>query len=259
MFMLLQQKISYTYNHKISRIIWVSTTLTVIICRISLQFSCKLIDSNKANLEVIKNAARFIRLPVSILWVIHSMFILQSLIESYSKPKGKKETAKIVGKSAGLVSDTTQILIQVKIIHFLVGYNKSAVYHVDLASTILSIFVAGPIGFYYSYKKYQDNKDTKKCTEYKNALIFETLIFSSGLLNCLLKMVEVTTIPINLGNDIIYNFNISVTISIIYSTLFLAHQADRLFSQPPSGLDYPNADAHSNVINSNDEFPSSIF
>ncbi|VVC42880.1 Hypothetical protein CINCED_3A020867 [Cinara cedri] len=186
------------------------------------------------------------------------MFTLQNLIDSYNKSKGKKETAKIVGKSAGLVSDATQILIQIKIIHFLVGCNKSAVYHVDLASTILSVFVAGPIGFYYSYKEYQDNKDTKKRTEYRNSLIFETLILSSGLLNCLLKMIEVTTIPINLGNDIIYNFNISVTISIIYSTLFLVHQADRLFSQPLSGLDYPNADAHSNVINSNDELPRSI-
>ncbi|BET32178.1 hypothetical protein wHma_04560 [Wolbachia pipientis] len=75
---------------------------------------------------------------------------------------------------------------------------------------------------------------------------------SLGLLNFILRRIETPTIPINLGNDIIYNFNLSVTVSIIYSAVFLAVQLDKLFQQPvnddPSTEldDVHNINGHSN-------------
>ncbi|MDX5519034.1 MAG: hypothetical protein O7177_05665, partial [Wolbachia endosymbiont of Andrena agilissima] len=99
---------------------------------------------------------------------------------------------------------------------------------------------------------YLDNKDPEKSAKCKKDLIISTLTLSLGLLNFILRRIETPTIPINLGSGIIYNFNLSVTVSIIYSAVFLAVQLDKLFNQPvnddPSTEldDVHNINGHSN-------------
>jgi hypothetical protein len=196
-----------------------------------------------------------------ILYIAHSVFTLQNLIEDYRNPKGKKELAKIVGKSASLASSTIEALMMSKVIHFLTGGNADVISRIYLTSTILFLFISEPISYYYTCKKYQDahkkcqdKKDTnesaerkKELAECKKDLIISTLTLPLGLLNFVLKRIETATIPINLGNGIIYNFNLSVTVSIIYSAVFLAVQFDKLFNQPVN--DDPSTelvDAHNN-------------
>lgn len=236
--MTIEQKVSHVYNHKIRRIIFISASFTAIMCRILTQFSCWLIDNYKHNIKSIMSATQLIKLPMSVLWVIHSVLTLQKLIERYNEPNSKKETAKIVGKSVDLVNDTLQLLIKVKIIYFLVGHNKSMVSHIGLLSTTLSLFISGPIGIYYSYQKYQNSRGTDKHTKNRTSLILDTFIFSLGLLNFALKLVEITDIPINLGHNIIYNFNLSVIVGIIYSITFLIRPINTLLDQ----LDEPNSE-----------------
>ncbi|MDG7055139.1 MAG: hypothetical protein LJD31_01115 [Wolbachia endosymbiont of Menacanthus eurysternus] len=242
------QKVHDAYNHDIRRIICITTGLTTLLCKISLQFYCEFIDNNRSNIYLVREIARWVKFPTSILYIAHSAFALHDLIKDYRDPNGKKELVKIVGKSASLVSSTIEALMMLKVFHFLTGSNASAISHIHLTSTILFLFIAEPISYYYTYKeyqeacgKYQDKKETdefKKCKDEldkrRKSLFISTLTLSLGLLNFVLKRIEIATTPINLGNGIIYNFNLSVTVSIIYSAVFLAIHLDKLFSHDPS-------------------------
>ncbi|MDD9331234.1 MAG: hypothetical protein PV340_00970 [Wolbachia sp.] len=143
-----------------------------------------------------------------------------------------------MGKSANLASIIIETLMLLEVIHVFVGYNTNLVSHISLASTILFLFVSEPINCHYTFKKYWDNKDPDKSDEYEKALIISILTLSLGLLNFILKRVETTTIPIDLGNRIIYNFNLSITIGIMYSAVLLATQIDKLFNNPINGVDH---------------------
>ncbi|MDR1139589.1 MAG: hypothetical protein LBJ80_03265 [Rickettsiales bacterium] len=247
------QKVHDTYNHDIRRIICVTTGLTMLLCKISLQFCCEFIDSNRSNITFIREAARIVKFPTSILYIAHSAFTLHDLIKDYRDPEGKKKLAKIVGKSASIASSTIEALMMLKVIHLLTGDNADIISCVHLTSTILFLFISEPISYYYTCKKYQkarkeyqdtcgkyqDKKETDEFTKCKaelakrrKSLIISTLTLSLGLLNFVLRRIEIATVPINLGNGIIYNFNLSVTVSIIYSAVFLAVQLDKLFNQP---------------------------
>lgn len=246
------QKVHDTYNHDIRRIICVTTGLTMLLCKISLQFCCEFIDNNRSNIFLIRNFARWAKFPTSILYIAYSAFTLYDLVKDYRDPKGKKELAKIVGKSASLASSTMEALMMLKVIHLLTR-NADVISCVYLTSTILFLFISEPISYYYTCKKYQKarkeyqdacgkyqgKKETDEFTKCKaelakrrKSLIISTLTLSLGLLNFVLRRIEIATIPINLGNGIIYNFNLSVTVSIIYSAVFLVVQLDKLFNQP---------------------------
>lgn len=256
-----QQRVHNAYKSDIKKVICITTSLTVLLCKISLQFCREFIDNNRSNIFLARDVARLVKFPTLILYIAHSAFTLQNLIEDYRNPKGKKELAKIIGKSASLASSTIETLMMSKVIHFLTRGNADVISHIYLTSTILFLFISEPISYYYTYKKYQDAH--KKCQDKKGAnesaerkkelakckkdLIISTLTLSLGLLNFVLKRIETATIPINLGNGIIYNFNLSVTVSIIYSAVFLAVQFDKLFNQPVN--DDPSTelvDAHNN-------------
>jgi|GEM_PF-3120028 len=246
------QKVHDTYNHDIRRIICITTGLTMLLCKISLQFCCEFIDNNRSSIFLIRNVARWAKFPTSILYIAYSAFTLYDLVKDYRDPKGKKELAKIVGKSASLASSTIEALMMLKVVH-LVTRNADVISCVYLTSTILFLFISEPISYYYTCKryqkahkeyqnacgKYQDKKETDEFTKCKaelakrrKSLFISTLTLSLGLLNFLLRRIEIATIPINLGNGIIYNFNLSVTVSIIYSAVFLVVQLDKLFNQP---------------------------
>ncbi|MGL9717805.1 MAG: hypothetical protein ACR5K9_03800 [Wolbachia sp.] len=247
------QKVHNAYGHDARKIVCITISLTTLLCKISLQFCCEFIDDNRSNIFLIRNVARWAKFPTSILYIAHSAFALHDLIKDYRDPKGKKELAKIVGRSAGLASSTIEALMMLRVFHFLTGSNASIISHIYLTSTILFLFISEPIGYYYTCKKYreacekyQDKKGTNESAEYKKELakckeelteckkdlIISTLTLSLGLLNFILRRMDIATIPINLGNGIIYNFNLSVTVGIIYSAVFLAVQLDKLFSQP---------------------------
>ncbi|MCM1002616.1 hypothetical protein [Wolbachia pipientis] len=247
------QKVNDACNHDIRRIICITTGLTTLLCKISLQFCCEFIDNNRSNIFLIRNVARWAKFPTSILYIAYSAFTLYDLVKDYRDPKGKKELAKIVGKSASLASSTIEALMMLKVFHSLTGSNASAISYIHLTSTILFLFIAEPIGYYYTYKKYQEAhkkyqeacgkyQDKKKTDEFtkceaelakrRKSLFISTLTLSLGLLNFVLRRIEIATTPISLGNGIIYNFNLSVTVSIIYSAVFLAIHLDKLFSQP---------------------------
>ncbi|NSM56541.1 hypothetical protein HET73_03150 [Wolbachia endosymbiont of Atemnus politus] len=245
------QKVHDAYDYNVRKVICITTGLTALLCKISLQFCCEFIDNNRSNIFFIRNVARWVKFPTSILYIAHSAFTLHDLIKDCRDPKGKKELAKIVGKSAGLASSTIEALMMLRVFHLLTGGNASAISHIYLTSTVLFLFISEPISYYYTYKKYQKvhkeyqdacRKYAKGTDEFtkceaelakrRKDLIVSTLTLSLGLLNFILRRIEITTIPIDLGNGVIYNFNLSVTISIIYSTVFLVVQLDRLFNQP---------------------------
>ncbi|MGL9681701.1 MAG: hypothetical protein ACR5K2_01700 [Wolbachia sp.] len=248
------QKVHDTYNHDIRKIICITTGLAMLLCKISLQFCCEFIDNNRSNIFLILDIARLAKFPTSILYIAYSVFTLYDLIKDYRYTKSKKELAKIAGKSASLASSTIEALMVLKVIHLLTR-NTNVISCIHLTSTILSLFlfISESIRYYYTYKKYQKahkeyqdacgkyhNKkeadEFTKCkaelAKRKKSIFISTLTLSLGLLNFVLRRVEITTIPINLGNGIIYNFNLSVTVSIIYSAVFLVIQLDRLFNQP---------------------------
>ncbi|WCR58207.1 hypothetical protein [Wolbachia endosymbiont of Ctenocephalides felis wCfeJ] len=245
------QKVHDAYNHDTRRIICITTGLTALLCKISLQFCCEFIDNNSSNIYLIREIARWVKFPTSILYITHSAFALHDLIKDYRNPNGKKELVKIVGKSASLASSSIEALMMLKVFHFLTGSNASAISHIHLTSTILFLFIAEPISYYYTYKKYQeahkeyqdacrkgvkDAGELTKCeaelAKRKKSLVISTLTLSLGLLNFILRRIEIVTTPINLGNGIIYDFNLSVTVGIIYSAVFLAIQLDKLVNQP---------------------------
>lgn len=60
---------------------------------------------------------------------------------------------------------------------------------------------------------------------------------SLGLLRFTLKRMEIATIPIDLGGGIIYNFNLSITVSLILSIAYLISDIDKFVNQPSNGTD----------------------
>ncbi|NUY39701.1 hypothetical protein GO684_03430 [Wolbachia endosymbiont of Litomosoides brasiliensis] len=246
------QVIHRLHSHHIRKIIYITTALTMLLCKISLQFCCEFINNNRSNIAFIWNVAKLIKLPASILYTLHLGLNLagyksKSKLVHKDKPK---ELAEFIGELAPLISSTIGVLIQTRIIHL---FAAGAVSHVGLTSTILFLFISEPISHYYTYRQYQETykkyqdvnkgyqgkKDIDELIKYKaelakcnKDLIISTLTLSLGLLNFILKRIEIATIPINLGNGIIYNFNWSVTVSTIYSTVFLAIQLNKLFNQP---------------------------
>ncbi|MDM8335052.1 hypothetical protein [Wolbachia pipientis] len=240
------QRVHDTHNHDIRKIICITTGLIALLCKISLQFCCEFIDNNRFNIYLIQNVAQLIKFPTSILYIAHLAFTLHDLIKDYRGSNGKKELAKIVSKSANLASSTIEALIMLKVIHFLTRENANLISYIHLTSTILFLFISEHISYYYTYKKYQDahkkyqdKKGTNEFTECKKelakckkALIISTLALLLSLLNFILKRVDIATIPINLSNGVIYNFNLSETVGIIYNAVFLAFQLDKLFHQP---------------------------
>ncbi|WP_253300073.1 hypothetical protein [Wolbachia endosymbiont of Chironomus riparius] len=234
-------------NHNIRRIICISTSLTALLCRISLQFCCDFIDKNESTIFSIWNTATVIKLPMQILSICNTMCVLQSLIE---EQKNLEEVVKIIGKSAFLVSDIISILNKLKIIHFF--FENNGISHINFASTFLFLFVSEPISYYYSYKKYQEskNRESKNTDEYikcRKSFIINNVVLALGLLNFLFKRIDISTIPIELGSGIVYNFNVSVTISMIYTAIFVILSVDRLLNQ--TNISEPSSDVHDNNIN----------
>ncbi|MCA4774865.1 hypothetical protein IHO40_01675 [Wolbachia endosymbiont of Mansonella ozzardi] len=245
------QKVRDAYNHEIRKGIYVGTGLVMLLCKISLQFCCEFIDSNRSSIFLIRNVARWAKFPTSILYIAYSAFTLYDLVKDYRDPKGKKELAKIVGKSASLASSTIEALMILKVIHLLTR-NADVISCVHLTSTILFLFISEPVNYYYTCEKYQkahkeyqdacgkyqDKKEIdelKKCkaelAKRRKILIISTMTSSLGLLNFVLRRIEIATTPINLGNGVIYNFNLSVIVGIIYSAVFLVVQFDKLLDQ----------------------------
>ncbi|MGL9726380.1 MAG: hypothetical protein ACR5KV_07440 [Wolbachia sp.] len=58
-----------------------------------------------------------------------------------------------------------------------------------------------------------------------------------SLLSFILKRIETSTIPIDLGSSIILNFNLSVTVSIIVSIVYLYSNIDKFVNQPSDDTD----------------------
>lgn len=106
----LSQVVRDAYRHDARRWICVLTGVTTLLCKISLQFCCEFIDNNRSNIILTRNIARFLKLPTSILYIAHSAFTLQSLIENYKDPK-KRQLAKIIGKSANLANSIIEVLM----------------------------------------------------------------------------------------------------------------------------------------------------
>ncbi|WCR54532.1 MAG: hypothetical protein PG981_001554 [Wolbachia endosymbiont of Ctenocephalides orientis wCori] len=241
-----------TYRHKYRQAICVTTGLTTLICKISLQFYCEFIDSNRSNILFIRDTARLIKLPLSILYIFHSAFIIHNLVNNYKKPDSKEELAKIVGKLALLGNSIIGILIQTKIIHF---FAADSVSYFRFTSTILFLFISEPISYYYTYKKYEDKKhESEKCTEdkkctdelnkCKKSLITSTITLSLGLTGFIVDNLSLPIVPINLSNGVIYKFSLGVTISMIMSAMYLMSNVERLLyydisnNQPPSEVEY---------------------
>ncbi|TVS93122.1 hypothetical protein COM42_004935 [Wolbachia pipientis] len=250
---ILAQKVHDIYDHDFRKVICITTGLTALLCKISLQFCCEFIDNNRSNIFLIQNVARLVKFPTSILYIAHSAFILQDLIKDYRNPESKKELAKVVGKSANLASSIIEALMMLKVIHFFTKGNADVISHIHLTSAVLFLF-SECINCYYTWKKYLDNKDSEKSAKYGKEVIFSTFALSLGLLSFILKRMELPTIPIDLGNGIIYNFNLSVTVSIIYSTVFLAVQLEKLFQQPVNDDPSTELDSagHNHIQHGND-------
>ncbi|MDG7056198.1 MAG: hypothetical protein LKM44_01770 [Wolbachia endosymbiont of Meromenopon meropis] len=261
------QKVHDAYDHDVRKVICIATGLTMLLCRISLQFCCEFINTNRSNIFLIRNVAKWIKFPTSILYIACSTFTLCNLIKNYKDPKNKKELTEIAAKLAGLTSSIIEALIMLKIFHFLTANNANVLNNVHLISTVLFLFIAEPIDYLYKCKKYHNahkkcheickkyqdqKKKTDKCIEHKaeitkcrKSFIIGTITFSLGLLNFALKRIHVSTTPINLGNDVIYNFNLSVIVSIVYGAVFLAIHFNKLFSQT---INYCDSSTESNGI-----------
>lgn len=142
----------------------------------------------------------------------------------------------VVGSLAFLANCTIGILMQTKIIHFLAGNNKDIISYISLTSAVLFLF-SEFISCYYTWKKYLDNKNPEKSAECRKDVIFSTITLSLGLLSFTLKRMEIATIPIDLGGGIIYNFNLTVTVSLILSIVYLVSNIDKFVTQPNNGTD----------------------
>ncbi|QKX01668.1 hypothetical protein GOY13_01790 [Wolbachia endosymbiont of Cruorifilaria tuberocauda] len=243
-----EQKVHDAYNHDIKKIICITAGLTALLCKVSLQFCCEFINNNRSNIHLIHEIAQWAKFPTFVLLIAHSGFTLRDLIEDYMEPDGKKELLKIVGKLAGLLSNAIEVSIMLQIFHLLTEGNANIINYVHLTSTILFLFISEPISCYYTCKRHQevyrkchDKSDTnkfveskKELSECKKDLIVSILTLSLGLLNFIFKRIDIAATPINLGNGIVYSFNLSVTVSIICSAVLLLVWLDKLFNQPTS-------------------------
>ncbi|AGJ98840.1 Putative membrane protein [Wolbachia endosymbiont of Drosophila simulans wNo] len=223
------------HNHDIRKMYCIAVGLTGILCKISLQFCCEFIDNNRSNICTILDIAKFIKLPTSTLLILHSGLKLAGYKSQDDKGEPKKP-AQVIGSLAFLANCTIGILMQTKIIHFLAGNNKDIISYISLTSAVLFLF-SEFISYYYTWKKYLDNKNPEKSAECRKDVIFSTITLSLGLLSFTLKRMEIATIPIDLGGGIIYNFNLSITVSLILSIAYLISNIDKFVNQPSNGTD----------------------
>ncbi|WP_265036720.1 hypothetical protein [Wolbachia endosymbiont (group A) of Anomoia purmunda] len=248
------QRVHAAHNHDLRKMYCIAVGLTGILCKISLQFCCEFIDNNRSSISAVSDIAKLIKLPTSTLYILHSGLSLAGYRPQDDKNEPKK-SVQVVGSLAFLTHCIIGILMQTKIIHFLAGNNKDIISHIGLTSTILFLFISEPISYYYSWRKYLDNKDPEKSAKCKKDLIISTLTLSLSLLNFILRRIETPTIPINLGNGVIYNFNLSVTVSIILSLAYLISNIDKFVNQPVNGTDpstkFDNA-SHNHIQSGND-------
>lgn len=235
----LSKKINYTYKHKARKAAALIISISILLFRISLQFSCNFINNKRPLIYSLKYDAEVARLFLSGLYTLYS-------IANFNQ-NNKQELTKTVGTIANFLHTIIEILIQFKIVNLFFNNNINCV---RLTSTILFLFISEPISLYYSYQEYQSNKNTEKQHKYRKSLIFNTLIFSFGLLNFLCKRIEDISAPINLSSNVVYNFNLSVTISMIYSAIFIVRQVDNILSNaPPSELQSDEIDQVNSTIN----------
>lgn len=248
------QSIHDVHNHDIRKMYCIAVGLTGILCKISLQFCCEFIDNNRSNICTILDIAKFIKLPTSTLLILHSGLKLAGYKSQDDKDEPKKP-AQVIGSLAFLANCTIGILMQTKIIHFLAGNNKDIISYISLTSAVLFLF-SEFISCHYKCKKYKevhkkyqeackkyqkDDKELKKCkdelAECKKDVIFSTFTLSLGLLSFVLKRIEISTTPLNLGNGIICNFNWNILVSIILNLTYLVSNIDKFVNQPSNGAD----------------------
>ncbi|MFP3016857.1 MAG: hypothetical protein ACEY3L_06865 [Wolbachia sp.] len=229
------QRVHAAHNHDLRKMYCIAVGLTALLCKISLQFCCEFIDNNRSSISAVSDIAKLIKLPTSALYILHSGLSLAGYRPQDDKNEPKK-SVQVVGSLAFLTHCIIGILMQTKIIHFLAGNNKDIISYIGLTSTVLFLF-SEFISCYYTWKKYLDNKDPKKSAEYGKDVIFSTITLSLGLLSFILKRMETATIPIDLGSGIIYNFNLSVTVSIILSLAYLISNIDKFVNQPVNSTD----------------------
>lgn len=234
------ESIHDVHNHDIRKMYCIAVGLTGILCKISLQFCCEFIDNNRSNICTILDISKFIKLPTSIIFALHFGLNLAGYkSKKLQNGKGGNEPEKpiqVVGSLAFLANCVIGILMKTKIIHFLAGNNKDIISYISLTSAVL--FLSSEfISYYYTWKKYLDNKNPEKSAECRKDVIFSTITLSLGLLSLILKRMELPTIPIDLGGGIIYNFNLTVTVSLILSIAYLVSNIDKFVSQPNNGTD----------------------
>ncbi|RDD35724.1 hypothetical protein Wcon_00021 [Wolbachia endosymbiont of Cylisticus convexus] len=229
------QRVHNAHNHDFRKMYCIAIGLTGILCKISLQFCCEFIDNNESNISAVSKVARLMKLPTSALYILHSGLSLAGYRPQDDKNEPKK-SVQVVGSSAFLTHCIIGILMQTKIIHFLAGNNKDIISYISLTSAVLFLF-SEFISYYYTWKKYLDNKNPEKSAECRKDVIFSTITLPLSLLNFILKRMKIATIPIDLGSGIIYNFNLSVTVSIILSLAYLVSNIDRFVNQPNNGTD----------------------
>lgn len=234
------QTIHDVHNHDIRKMYCIAIGLTGILCKISLQFCCDFIDNNRSNICTVLDISKFIKLPTSIILTLHFGLNLAGY-KSKKLQNGKEENEpekpiQVIGNSAFLANCVIGILMQTKIIHFLAGNNKDIISYISLTSAVLFLF-SECINCYYTWKKYLNNKDSEKSAKYGKDVIFSTFAVLLGLLSFILKRMEISTIPIDLGGGIIYNFNLTVTVSLILSIAYLVSNIDKFVNQPNNGTD----------------------
>ncbi|MGL9725302.1 MAG: hypothetical protein ACR5KV_00720, partial [Wolbachia sp.] len=65
------QRVYDAYENKPREIYCIVTGLAGILCKISLQFCCKFIDNNRSNICAISDIAKLMKLPTSIIFILH--------------------------------------------------------------------------------------------------------------------------------------------------------------------------------------------
>ncbi|WGJ62342.1 hypothetical protein [Wolbachia endosymbiont of Frankliniella intonsa] len=253
------ESIHDAHNHDIRKMYCIAVGLTGILCKISLQFCCEFIDNNRSNICTILDISKFIKLPTSIIFALHFGLNLAGYkSKKLQNGKGGNEPEKpiqVVGSSAFLANCVIGILMQTKIIHFLAGNNKDIISYISLTSAVLFLF-SEFVSCYYKCEEYKEvhKKYQEACKKYKKGddeltkceaelakckknVMFSTFTFSLGLLSFTLKRMEIATIPIDLGGGIIYNLNLTVTVSLILSIAYLVSNIDKFVNQPNNGTD----------------------
>ncbi|MGL9726592.1 MAG: hypothetical protein ACR5KV_08940, partial [Wolbachia sp.] len=218
---------------------------------------CKFIDNNRSNICAISDIAKLMKLPTSIIFILHLGLNLAGYkfkkTQDGKKENKPKKPIQVVGSLAFLANCTIGILMQTKVIHFLAGNDKNIISDIGLTSTLLFLF-SEFISCYYKckeykevHKKYQEackkhqkgDDELTKCeaelAKCKKNVMFSTFTLSLGLLSFILKRMEIATISIDLGSGIIYNFNLSVTVSIVLSLAYPVSNIDKFVNQPVNG------------------------